>query len=90
MMDLTDAVPGVATLREKFNGRRNAPGLDAVMRGLMGLDVKHAQYTDGATFCRAVIDQVGANGLNRVYERVENLPTSAEIADPTAWVRRVC
>jgi len=90
MMDLTDEVPGVATLREKFTGRRNAPGLDAVMRGLMGLDVKHAQYTDGATFCRAVIDQVGANGLNRVYERVENLPTSAEIADPTAWVRRVC
>jgi coenzyme F420 biosynthesis associated uncharacterized protein len=90
MMDRTDAVFGVATLREKFDGRRNAPGLDAVMRGLMGLDVKHAQYTDGATFCRAVIDRVGVGGLNRVYERVENLPTSAEIADPAAWVTRVC
>ena len=90
MMDRTDAVVGVATLREKFNGRRNAPGLDAVMRGLMGLDVKHAQYTDGATFCRAVIDRVGVDGLNRVYERVENLPTGTEIADPSAWVDRVC
>jgi len=90
IMDRTDAVPGVATLREKFQGRRNAPGLDAVMRSLMGLDVKHAQYTDGATFCRAVIDRVGLDGLNRVYERVENLPTSDEIADPGAWVDRVC
>jgi coenzyme F420 biosynthesis associated uncharacterized protein len=90
MMDRTDAVPGVASLRERFQGRRNAPGLDAVMRGLMGLDVKHAQYTDGAAFCRAVIDRVGVEGLNRTYERVENLPTSAEIADPAAWVIRVC
>ena len=90
MMDRTDMVAGVATLREKFDGRRTAPGLDAVMRGLMGLDVKHAQYTDGAAFCRAVIDQVGVEGLNRVYERVENLPTSDEIAHPGAWVTRVC
>jgi coenzyme F420 biosynthesis associated uncharacterized protein len=90
MMDRTDAVAGVASLRQKFDGRRNAPGLDAVMRGLMGLDVKHAQYTDGAAFCRAVIDRVGLDGLNRVYERVENLPTSAEIADAGAWVDRVC
>ena len=90
MMDRTDAVRGVATLREKFNGRRSAPGLDAVMRGLMGLDVKHAQYSDGASFCRAVIDRVGVEGLNRTYERVENLPTPAEIADPGAWVDRVC
>lgn len=90
MMDRTDMVAGVAGLREKFDGRRSAPGLDAVMRGLMGLDVKHAQYTDGAAFCRAVIDRVGVEGLNRVYERVENLPSSAEIADPGAWVDRVC
>jgi uncharacterized protein (DUF2342 family) len=83
-------VAGVASLREKFTGRRNAPGLDAVMRSLMGLDVKHAQYTDGAAFCRVVIDRVGVEGLNRVYERVENLPTTSEIADPGAWVNRVC
>jgi uncharacterized protein (DUF2342 family) len=25
-----------------------------------------------------------------VYERVENLPTTSEIADPGAWVNRVC
>jgi coenzyme F420 biosynthesis associated uncharacterized protein len=90
MMDRTDEVPGVASLRAKLMGRRNAPGLDAVMRGLMGLDVKHAQYSDGAGFCTAVIDRVGVDGLNRVYERVENLPSGAEIAHPDSWVDRVC
>ncbi|MHB1010728.1 MAG: zinc-dependent metalloprotease [Propionibacteriaceae bacterium] len=90
MMDRTDEVPLVASLRAKLHGRRTAPGLDAVMRGLMGLDVKHAQYSDGAAFCTAVIDRVGVPGLNRVYERAENLPTSAEIADPGSWVDRVC
>ena len=90
MMDRTDEVPGVASLRAKLQGRRSAPGLDAVMRGLMGLDVKHAQYSDGAAFCTAVIDRVGVPGLNRVYERAENLPTAAEIADPGSWVGRVC
>ncbi|HET7724301.1 MAG TPA: zinc-dependent metalloprotease [Propionibacteriaceae bacterium] len=90
MMDRTDEVPGVASLRAKLQGRRTAPGLDAVMRGLMGLDVKHAQYSDGAAFCTAVIDRVGVAGLNRVYERAENLPSPAEIADPGSWVDRVC
>ncbi len=90
MMDRTDEVPGVASLRAKLSGRRNAPGLDAVMRGLMGLDVKHAQYSDGAAFCTAVIDRVGVEGLNRVYERVDNLPSGAEIGSPDSWVDRVC
>lgn len=90
MMDRTDAIPGVERLRAAFTGRREARGLDAVMRGVMGLDVKHAQYADGAAFCRAVIERVGLDGLNRCYERAENLPTGTEIADPGAWVQRVC
>ncbi|MGV8849502.1 MAG: zinc-dependent metalloprotease [Propionibacteriaceae bacterium] len=90
MMDRTTQVPGVAALREKFSARREARGLDAVLRSLMGLDVKHAQYSEGARFCRAVIDRVGVDGLNRVYEGVAELPSSDEIADPGAWVDRVC
>jgi coenzyme F420 biosynthesis associated uncharacterized protein len=90
MMDRTTQVPGVAELRARFSARREARGLDAVLRSLMGLDVKHAQYSEGARFCRAVIDRVGVEGLNRVYDSVAELPTSDEIADPGAWVDRVC
>lgn len=89
MMDRTTAVPGVAAMRERFTARREARGLDAVLRSLVGLDVKHAQYSEGAAFCRAVIDRVGVEGLNRVYESVDLLPTSDEIADPGTWVDRV-
>ena len=29
------------------------------------------------------------HGFNQVWDRPENLPTKAEIADPQAWVERV-
>ena len=47
------------------------------------------QYRDGAAFCRAVIDQVGMDGFNRVWTSPETLPTRAEIHDPALWLARV-
>jgi uncharacterized protein (DUF2342 family) len=47
------------------------------------------QYRDGATFCRAVLAEVGMAGLNRVWTSPETLPTSAEIADPKLWLARM-
>ena len=47
------------------------------------------QYRDGAAFCRAVIDEVGMEGLNRVWTSPETLPSKAEIADPQLWLSRV-
>jgi uncharacterized protein (DUF2342 family) len=40
-------------------------------------------------FVRAVVDQVGMAGFNKVWVAPENLPSKAEIGDPEAWVRRV-
>ena len=47
------------------------------------------QYRDGAAFCRAVIDRVGMDGLNRVWTSPETLPTRDEIADPQLWLARM-
>jgi uncharacterized protein (DUF2342 family) len=47
------------------------------------------QYRDGATFVRAVQDQVGRDGLAVVWTSPDTLPRAAEIIDPAAWVRRV-
>lgn len=88
MMDRTDAVPGVAAIRAKFQARREAGGLDAVIRAVTGLDAKHAQYRDGAAFCRRVVSAVGVAGLNRAFESAALLPTRSEIADPDLWVAR--
>ncbi len=90
MMDRTGKIPGVDAIRARFQVRREAPGFDAVLRTLTGLDVKVAQYRNGASFCRQVVEAVGVDGLNRAYLGVETLPTPEEISEPARWVDRVC
>ncbi|MEZ0446732.1 zinc-dependent metalloprotease [Cellulomonas sp. ICMP 17802] len=86
-------VPSVRTIRKAFEARRDeaakARGLDRVLRRLLGLDTKLAQYRDGAAFVRAVRADVGLDGFNAVWASADRLPLPQEIADPRAWVRRV-
>ncbi|MEU6057142.1 zinc-dependent metalloprotease [Streptomyces sp. NPDC047097] len=84
-------VPSVAEIREKFQQRRarGASRLDLALRKLLGLDAKLRQYRDGERFVRAVVDQVGMDGFNRVWTSPNTLPTKAEIAAPADWVARV-
>ena len=86
-------VPSVREIRRKFEARRDssarARGPEGVLRRLLGMDAKLAQYREGAAFVRAVRSRVGVTGLNAVFAAPENLPRPAEIADPGAWVRRV-
>jgi coenzyme F420 biosynthesis associated uncharacterized protein len=83
-------IPSVDEIRRKFNQRRKGAGyLDRLLRRLLGLDAKMAQYRDGAAFVRTAVDAVGMDGFNAVWAGPENLPTKAEIGDPAAWVRRV-
>jgi coenzyme F420 biosynthesis associated uncharacterized protein len=85
-----EVIPSVAEIRRKFNQRRKGAGtFDKILRRLLGLDAKMAQYRNGAVFVRAVVDQVGMDGFNKVWVAPENLPSKAEIGDPEAWVRRV-
>ena len=83
-------IPTVADIRKRFNRRRQGVGvLDRLLRRVLGLDAKMAQYRDGAKFVRAVVDKAGMAEFNAVWERPENLPTKAEIADPRSWITRV-
>lgn len=83
-------IPSVKKIRAKFNERRKGVGvLDRILRRVLGLDAKMAQYRDGAKFVRAVVDKAGMSGFNVVWEQPEHLPTKAEIADPDAWMSRV-
>ena len=77
-------------IRRKFTQRRKGlGGLDRLIRRLMGLDQKMAQYRDGAVFIRAVVDKVGMDGFNAVWAEPANLPTKAEILAPAPWLARV-
>jgi len=86
-------VPSVRAIRRAFERRRDeaarAKGLDRLVRRLLGMDLKLAQYRDGAAFVRAVRGRVGLDGLNAVWAGPDALPSAAEIGDPVAWVRRV-
>jgi len=94
MMDAVGprVVRSVRTIRARFEKRRDgegAPALDVVLRRVLGMDAKLAQYRDGAAFVRAVEERVGRDGLNAVWSEPAHLPSAREIADPRAWVRRV-
>lgn len=92
VMDAVDAsvVPTVKTIRQRFNARSKSRGaLENWVRKLMGLDAKARQYTDGAKFVRAVVDQIGMEGFNKVWEQVGNLPTEEEIHQPDLWISRM-
>ncbi len=86
-------IPSVRLLRRRFGRRRaagaRATGLRRVVRTVLGVDVKMAQYADGARFVRTVRRRVGRDGFNAIWSAPERLPTPAEIADPASWVRRV-
>jgi len=83
-------IPSVAQIRERFTERRKGAGsLDRLLRRLLGMEAKMAQYRDGAVFVRQVVDKVGMDEFNAVFAGPENLPGKAEIADPDAWVARV-
>ena len=85
-----EVIGSVEAIRAKFDERRKGAGtLDRLVRRLLGLDAKMAQYRDGAAFVRAVVDKVGMSEFNAVFAGPEHLPSKAEIHDPQAWVARV-
>ena len=78
-----EVIARVDAIRERFNRRRKGAGsLDRLLRRLLGLDAKMAQYRDGARFVRAVVDEVGMEGFNKVWVEPAHLPSKAEIGDP--------
>jgi coenzyme F420 biosynthesis associated uncharacterized protein len=85
-----EVIPSVGEIRSRFDVRRKGAGpLDRLIRKLLGLEAKMAQYRHGASFVRGVTDQVGMEGFNKVWVEPANLPSRDEIGDPAAWVRRV-
>jgi len=83
-------IPSVKKIRKRFNQRRKGVGvLDRILRRALGLDMKMAQYRDGAKFVRTVVDRAGMAEFNAVWAAPDHLPSKAEIADPQAWMSRV-
>lgn len=85
-----DVIHSLRRIRTRFEARRDSRRpADVLLRRLLGLDAKVAQYRTGGAFVRGVVDAIGHEGLNLVWSGPHALPTPAEIVDPAAWVRRV-
>jgi coenzyme F420 biosynthesis associated uncharacterized protein len=85
-----EVVPSYAGLREAMEERRasrSAP--ERVLMRLLGFDLKMRQYDLGRRFCSAVAERAGIEGLNRVWESANALPTLAELEAPDVWLARV-
>jgi coenzyme F420 biosynthesis associated uncharacterized protein len=86
-----EVVPSVGEIREKFQKRRatGAGKLDQALRKLLGLDAKLRQYREGERFVRAVVEELGMDGFNRVWTSPNTLPTKSEIGSPADWIARM-
>jgi uncharacterized protein (DUF2342 family) len=69
--------------------RAHRPPLETAVFRLTGLDVKLEQYRLGERFADTVARREGMEGLNRVWERPENLPTLEEVRDPGLWLAKM-
>jgi coenzyme F420 biosynthesis associated uncharacterized protein len=84
-----EVIPTAAELRRRFETRRRAGNpLERALRRLLGVEMKMRQYAEGARFVRAVVDDAGIDGLNRVWAGPEWLPGAAEIREPQRWLDR--
>jgi coenzyme F420 biosynthesis associated uncharacterized protein len=84
-----EVLPSLPALRVAMNRRRESRGLPwRVLEKLLGLEMKLRQYEVGRRFCDAVVEQGGPQALARVWSGPEQLPSSAELQDPAAWLAR--
>ena len=83
------AIPDHARLRSAMDARRRSRSApERLIERLLGLNIKLQQYELGKGFCDAVADKAGIEGLNRVWEAPEALPTTDELERPGAWLER--
>ena len=84
-------VPSVAAIRGRFDERRHRKQspLQRIVRALLGVDAKMAQYTRGKKFVDEVVSTVGMKRFNTIWTDAETLPLPTEIDEPRRWIDRV-
>ncbi|QCB49142.1 hydrolase [Rhodococcus sp. PAMC28707] len=84
-------VPSVLQIRQAFERRRRRKTnpLQRVIRALLGMDAKMAQYVRGKSFVDHVVGRVGMEQFNIIWTDASTLPLLDEIEDPDRWIARV-
>jgi coenzyme F420 biosynthesis associated uncharacterized protein len=83
-------VPSAARFGRVLRARRAASSPAVrLLRRLIGLEAKLAQYELGERFLAKVEATAGQDAIRRCWERPEHLPTLDEIRDPDRWLDRL-
>jgi coenzyme F420 biosynthesis associated uncharacterized protein len=83
-------IPDHEKLRTAMDARRRSRSApQRIVERLLGFDVKLRQYELGKRFSDAVAGSAGIEGLNRVWDSPEALPTAEELEAPEKWLERL-
>jgi coenzyme F420 biosynthesis associated uncharacterized protein len=82
-------VAGQERMARVLQARRRSRGVAAVLHRLVGLESKLRQYEVGEAFVAAVEQNGGTHAIDAAWQSADHLPTTAELADPPAWLARV-
>lgn len=86
----TGLIGSVGLLTEAFRRKRVTAGqADRFVERLLGVDVTSEVVERGRAFVDGVVERAGADGLARLWEKAENLPTLNELAAPGLWLARI-
>ena len=71
------------------NRRQGASGFTKVFQKRAGLEAKMKQYAEGEHFIQSVEGHGGMELLDKAWAEPANVPSIAEIRDPSQWIERV-
>jgi uncharacterized protein (DUF2342 family) len=82
-------VTGQERMSAALKARRQAGGVGAVVRKLIGIEMKLRQYEIGEEFITHLEHTVGIEALDAAWRGPDCLPTMAELEAPERWLERV-
>ncbi len=85
-----DQIPSAERFGQVLRQRRQQANPAAkLLQKIIGLDAKMKQYEQGEAFIESVEKHGGTELLDIAWVDPNNLPSIAEIRDPSAWIARV-
>jgi putative hydrolase len=83
-------IPSFGMIDEALRRHRVERGQAAAfVDRLLGLELDREDYDRGVAFCAGVVERAGIDGLNRLWEGPEMVPTEAELNAPGLWLARI-
>jgi len=83
-------IPSYSQITEALRRRRvTASESDRFVERLLGLELDQDLYDRGRSFVDGIAERVGDEGLTKLWESEESLPTPNELSAPGLWLSRM-